>query len=207
MELTKEEHIILIAEKLFAERGFTGTSTREICKEAGINISMISYYFGSKEQLYKRIFEYRMQQGHSFAKDILNQPNLNEWEKLCQLIDNFSQRAMTLRSFYTILQREQLANNNPLIIDFLKISKMSFLEFYRSLIKSGYNNKVFTKRPKLEHIHSTVTGTLFSSLNGMAMYKEFFKLQDDKNFDENYFEDMKEHLKNILKYLLGYHEK
>ncbi len=58
--MTKEENILFCAEKLFAEKGFEGTSTREISKEANVNISMISYYFGSKEKLLQRIFEYRM---------------------------------------------------------------------------------------------------------------------------------------------------
>ncbi len=47
--ISKEENILFAAEKLFAEKGFEGTSTREIAKAANVNISMISYYFGSKE--------------------------------------------------------------------------------------------------------------------------------------------------------------
>ena len=41
--ISKEENILFAAEKLFAEKGFTGTSTREISKAANVNISMISY--------------------------------------------------------------------------------------------------------------------------------------------------------------------
>lgn len=51
--VSKEENILFAAEKLFAEKGFEGTSTREISKAANVNISMISYYFGSKEKLYE----------------------------------------------------------------------------------------------------------------------------------------------------------
>ena len=58
--ISKEENILFAAEKLFAEHGFQGTSTREISKAANVNISMISYYFGSKEKLYEKLVEYRM---------------------------------------------------------------------------------------------------------------------------------------------------
>ena len=58
--ISKEENILFAAEKLFAEKGFEGTSTREIAKDANVNISMISYYFGSKEKLYEKLVEYRM---------------------------------------------------------------------------------------------------------------------------------------------------
>ena len=47
----KQLQILLVAEKLFAEKGFDGTSIRNIAKEAGINIAMVSYYFGSKEKM------------------------------------------------------------------------------------------------------------------------------------------------------------
>lgn len=56
-ELNKnaEQKIVEVATKLFARNGFEGASTRDICKEAGVNISLISYYFGGKEGLYKKI--------------------------------------------------------------------------------------------------------------------------------------------------------
>jgi len=47
--------ILEAASKLFAEKGYEGTSVREISKLSGTNISMISYYFGSKEELYRTV--------------------------------------------------------------------------------------------------------------------------------------------------------
>lgn len=41
------------AAKLFAEKGFAATSTREICQRAGITKPVLYYHFGSKEQLFR----------------------------------------------------------------------------------------------------------------------------------------------------------
>jgi AcrR family transcriptional regulator len=41
---------------LFADRGFAGTSTREIAQAAGTNIAAIAYYFGDKAGLYAATF-------------------------------------------------------------------------------------------------------------------------------------------------------
>lgn len=49
--------IIFAAAKLFAEKGLDGTSTREIAEHTGSNISLISYYFGGKEGLYKAVIQ------------------------------------------------------------------------------------------------------------------------------------------------------
>lgn len=44
--------IVMIALRLFGERGFDGVSTREIAAEAGVNTPALQYYFDSKEGLY-----------------------------------------------------------------------------------------------------------------------------------------------------------
>lgn len=50
------EHLLLTALRLFAEKGFAKTSTREIAQAAGANIAAISYYFGDKAGLYRAVF-------------------------------------------------------------------------------------------------------------------------------------------------------
>lgn len=55
ININTEQKIIEVATELFANNGFDGTSTREICKQAGVNISLISYYFGGKKELYEKV--------------------------------------------------------------------------------------------------------------------------------------------------------
>jgi len=42
-------HILNTSIMLFSAQGYNETSIRKISKEAGVNVSMISYYFGGKE--------------------------------------------------------------------------------------------------------------------------------------------------------------
>ena len=44
-----------VAEKLFAEGGFAGTSLRSICAGAGISIATLLHHFETKEKLYGRV--------------------------------------------------------------------------------------------------------------------------------------------------------
>ena len=50
------ERLLHTALRLFAEKGFEKTSTREIAAAAGANIGAISYYFGDKAGLYRAVF-------------------------------------------------------------------------------------------------------------------------------------------------------
>ncbi len=50
------ERLLSCALRLFAEKGYVATSTREIALAAQVNISAISYYFGDKANLYRTVF-------------------------------------------------------------------------------------------------------------------------------------------------------
>ena len=51
--------ILDAAEKLFAERGFTAVSVRDIAAEAGVSHALVHRYLGSKEQVYKTMLRRR----------------------------------------------------------------------------------------------------------------------------------------------------
>jgi len=57
MVLQQQEHstrqrLIEAAGQLFAEKGFNGTSIRQVCAQAKVNLSAVDYHFGGKEGLY-----------------------------------------------------------------------------------------------------------------------------------------------------------
>jgi AcrR family transcriptional regulator len=51
-----EEKIFDAAQKVFVEKGFNGARMEEIAKEAGINKSLLHYYYRTKEKLFGAIF-------------------------------------------------------------------------------------------------------------------------------------------------------
>ncbi|MFC6269196.1 TetR/AcrR family transcriptional regulator [Frigoriflavimonas asaccharolytica] len=205
--ISKEENILFAAEKLFAERGFEKTSTREISREANVNISMISYYFGSKEKLLESLFEMRMAESQTYIKEIMAKPDLNEWQKISLIIDRYTERVRTYKVFYTILQTEQLTNKNEQIIRYLENSKKGFLDMYQKLVDDGFQNKTFKKKPNIAMMHATLSGTMFYAMNGLPMYKDYFSINKENiDYDQQYFQDLNLHIKEILKHILGYEE-
>ena len=52
-----ENRIIDAAEKLFYQKGKAGTSMQEIADEAGINRTLLNYYFRSKDLLFEAVFK------------------------------------------------------------------------------------------------------------------------------------------------------
>lgn len=57
MHENTKTRIIDAAGPIFAHKGFAATTVREICSAAKVNQAAINYYFGSKENLYKEVFQ------------------------------------------------------------------------------------------------------------------------------------------------------
>jgi AcrR family transcriptional regulator len=92
---TTRERIIDAAGEIFAQRGFDGTTVRDICQTAGANVAAVNYYFGDKQRLYVeavvRAHRWRMERAR-----------LPEWltdtspeEKLTDFIATFIRRVRT----------------------------------------------------------------------------------------------------------------
>jgi len=61
VELSTEQKIITAARIIFSRKGFAATRTRDIAHEAGINLALLNYYFGSKKNLFKMIVREKFQ--------------------------------------------------------------------------------------------------------------------------------------------------
>src|SRR5689334_4337256 len=52
-----QERILLMAEQVFAQRGYAGTRVSDIADQAEVNVALINYYFASKEKLYHGVLD------------------------------------------------------------------------------------------------------------------------------------------------------
>lgn len=81
-----EKRILWVAERLFLEKGFSGTSTTEIAKSVGCNQALIHYYFRTKEKLFWDIFSPKMEQVVEYLDAPLDE-NLDFLERIRNIID------------------------------------------------------------------------------------------------------------------------
>ncbi len=54
------DRILAVAEEVIAEQGYAATSLRQIALRAEVPVTLISYHFGSKLELYRAIFRLRV---------------------------------------------------------------------------------------------------------------------------------------------------
>lgn len=109
---TARKRLLDAATQLFAEKGLDGTSTRDLAKTADLNVSLISYYFGGKEGLYKAVISEFAETARSETDRFLEAVDLEslDRETFRQVMKEFVGLMLNFkfqrRDIHLILQRE-----------------------------------------------------------------------------------------------------
>jgi len=69
--VSKKQRLLDAGLELFAKNGLNGTTIRDIAQTSGVNSSMISYHYQSKEGLYRSCLKYIAETQLQFLSDIL----------------------------------------------------------------------------------------------------------------------------------------
>lgn len=88
-DISTEERIKAAARKVFHQKGFAGTRTRDIAEEAGINHAMLNYYFRSKEKLFEIVMMETMAQFFKGVNLMLNDERTSLDEKIDLIVSNY----------------------------------------------------------------------------------------------------------------------
>jgi len=109
----KQIQILQVAEKLFAEKGFDGTSIRDIAREAHINVAMVSYYFGSKEKMLESLIFSRTSD-MKLQLESLSKEAISSIEKINKLIELYIFQINKNKCIYQILHFELTSKKREL---------------------------------------------------------------------------------------------
>jgi AcrR family transcriptional regulator len=201
MEKDQQKKIQLAAAKLFVQMGFHATTVRQVGKAAGVNSSMISYYFRSKELLLLSIFEPLIQDLKTIKSD-LEESDGAEMVQLCYMIDFYTERVMTDDTgIYLMLQEQSLRSIEGLTNLLNQIKEQQFILF-QNIVNAGIRNGEFRQNVNTRMIFYTLIGTIRYII---IEHKELWLQQILPAYRENFRRTMTEaniHLKSLLAQML-----
>jgi len=202
----KQLHILEAAERLFASHGFTGSSVRDIAQEAGVNVAMIGYYFGSKEKLLFAVFKHRVDASRMMLEHLLADKNMEPLEKIDALVESIVERMLKHRDFHRVLLNAQLTTGNEELSRIIADIKLKNLELFRQIITQGQRKKAFAKDVDTTMLVLTLTGTIYQVATGSAYLHGAFPQKDlsEQAYDDLVKKKLKKHLKRTLKAALIY---
>src|SRR5271170_2945393 len=95
------ERIIKAAERLFAERGYDGTSIRAIVAKARVNQAAINYHFDGKDGLYRAVL-------HT-AFRAMTEDQLTHTEEVKAMSREDALRAFIRRQLHPLMARDEFS--------------------------------------------------------------------------------------------------
>jgi AcrR family transcriptional regulator len=203
----KQFKIIEVAERLFSEKGFSGTSIRDISQEAEVNVSMISYYFGSKEKLVEALFAVRSEEFRTMLDDILQNTELRPVQKVNLMIDWAIDRLIKNQCFHNIVLREQLATGGrtPIISELLDGIKSNNLASMEKIIREGQESGEFIRGVDVLMLSTALFGTINQALSTQPFYRKINGIQhlSQKDFEIHLKQKLSIHLKKLFRISLA----
>ena len=103
------ERVLVVALNLFAERGYRGTSLRDIAKRIGIKAPSLLHHFPSKQQLYLAVLDSIFEGMEDGARSVLSGPgDLRERAKVAVVgaIDYIARSPEAMRLIYREMSDE-----------------------------------------------------------------------------------------------------
>jgi AcrR family transcriptional regulator len=204
-KIDKKDHILDVAERVFSEMGFDGASTRTISGEAGVNMAMLNYYFGSKEGLFIAIIDRKISSFQDILKNIGSDDSMGPWEKMESYIDIYSEKVVNNNCFQKLLYQEMGMNiRNDLsgkIIDIL----MKNVDELKKILQEGIDKGEFKTDINMNMIIATLYGTKNYIINTPLMSSKLlgYDVLSEKNIEDKLKPQMKSFFKTLLKsYLL-----
>ncbi|MDG3583728.1 TetR/AcrR family transcriptional regulator [Galbibacter pacificus] len=199
----KQIHIFEVTERMFAENSYDGTSIRAIAKEAGINIAMISYYFGSKEKLLEQLLNYKTANFTIELESALSSSD-DYLKKVDNIITLLVRRIHKNRRVYKIIHFEYSNGNRQIDFEsYLKTKKENYSIIER-FIKNGQLAGVFSKDVNIPLIVPTVLGTYFNFYYNKRSYEATYQLDPNVSLDDFVHTTLTDHIKRAIKALLTY---
>lgn len=155
VKLSTEEKFKEAARIVFTKKGYAATKTRDIAEEAGMNLSLLNYYFRSKEKLFGIVMQEKLQQLFAFISPVFDQADTSLDEKIDTIAANYIEMLLKNPDLPIFVLSE--VKNNP-----ERLGESIRLETY--LLKSHFVRQLAEKKKDINPLQ------FFISFLGMMVF-------------------------------------
>ncbi|HNE29321.1 MAG TPA: TetR/AcrR family transcriptional regulator [Saprospiraceae bacterium] len=193
----RRQHLLDVAEKLFAKNGYEAVSIRQLASESGMNVAMVSYYFGSKEKLFEALLEHKLPKTRAQLES-LAKTDLSPWEKLSQTVELYVNKFFEGRDFHRIVTREMSLRQRPEHVKLIIYHMGRNMEVVRGFIVEGQEKGIF-RYVDLELTLTTLFATISTAISNTGLMCMMMKAENEEQlYSEQNKERITSHVKSVL---------
>lgn len=183
-KITTKQRVVDAASVLFFQHGFHGTSVRDIAEAASVNVSLISYYFKSKQGLLEyavtHYYEHYLEVIHHAIEELETEDEIQQLKQVVYAIIRYKTEHFQLTSFiYRELSLDSTFVREMTVTYLAKENHLLSEMFFQILHKNDQKQKAY----------------LYMQFKGMLMSPYILKNEwnnqlidqvDIENFTRNY---------------------
>lgn len=184
-KLDTEEKIKAAAAKLFTQKGYAATKTRDIAEEAGINLSLLNYYFRSKEKLFNLIMGEKIRQFFGIVVPVITDASLDLELKIELFVEKYIE-TLTQNPDLPIFVLNEIRNDPKHFVEEIGANKI--------LMSSSLMNQIRAKNPEINPVH------FIMNLMGMSVFPFLSKpvFMASQVVDENSFKALMDERRKLI---------
>lgn len=180
-DVSTEQKIKEAAKRVFQKKGFGLTRTRDIAKEAGINLALLNYYYRSKENLFEIVMQESIEEMFFYLEHIMNNKQTTLTEKIDAGVLRYIE-GMSKNSNLPLFLFSELQANPQHLFDRVKIPEGFIQETY---MFKQINEQINKEKLNFTAIHffiNLVSMSIFPII-GQPFIKYVTKM-DEKSFTD-----------------------
>lgn len=178
-DVSTEQKIKEAAKRVFQKKGFGLTRTRDIAKEAGINLALLNYYYRSKENLFEIVMQESIEEMFSYLEHIMNNKQTTLTEKIDAGVLRYIE-GMSKNSNLPLFLFSELQANPQHLFDRVKIPEGFIQDTYMFKQINAQINKEKLNFTAIHFFINLVSMSIFSII-GEPFIKYVTKM-DEKSF-------------------------
>ncbi|OFY86326.1 MAG: TetR family transcriptional regulator [Bacteroidetes bacterium RIFCSPLOWO2_12_FULL_35_15] len=176
-----EEKIKNAARKVFTQKGYAGTKTRDIAEEAGINLALLNYYFRSKEKLFDIIMLESFQEFMRSMISVFNDEKTSLEKKIESMVSNYIDLLIKQPDIPLFILSE-LRNNPNEIVKKMSLDNNLMKSFFMKQIQQAIKEEKISDISPVHFFMNMMSLTVFPFV-ASPMLKNLGDLQQ-KDFDK-----------------------
>jgi len=146
MKVTTKEKILRVAGQLFYTHGYNGTAIRAIAKEAQVNVSLVSYHFGSKLGLYEQLITDFFEGYIAEIKKEVSNENKTAKKRLISTVKSLL-LYQSSNHYVARMAHREMTLDSTLVRELMMTYSRKEIYDYKRIIQLGINNGEFLEQP------------------------------------------------------------
>lgn len=194
-KINTEEKILEAAKEVFVKEGHSGARMQEIADKAGINKSLLHYYYRSKDKLFSTVFKYAFSKLAPKIFDIFDSDK-DIFVKIETFIENYL-KILTKNPFIPMFILNELAKKgNNIAVTIFKNSDLNIDNYEKMILNEVKAGTIKKTNPK--NLMINILSLCIFPIIGRPLIEEIVFKGSESDY-EKYLSERKDEIFKIIK--------